>query len=162
MWAMQKLRHYLLGRQFIVRVDHKPLVTMLSNKMNLMMEGWIDTILQFDFKVSYLPGTENELADALSRSYEESIKRINTLESVSNDQLIFEAERRGKKIPDEPGQIRLIEHHHALGHFGSEAITKELWTEGYWWPRIRSDVQRHIDNCIECRDSTSIEKDIIL
>jgi hypothetical protein len=29
MWAMQKLRYFLLGKQFTARVDHKPLVAML-------------------------------------------------------------------------------------------------------------------------------------
>ena len=77
MWAMQKLRHYLLGRKFTARVDHKPLVDMLPKKITLIMEGWIDTILQFDFAVQYIPGEENELADALSRSNDESIKGIN-------------------------------------------------------------------------------------
>jgi hypothetical protein len=49
MWAMQKFRHYLLGKKFIARVDHRPLVAMLRNKLNIMMEGWVDIILQFDF-----------------------------------------------------------------------------------------------------------------
>ena len=70
MWAMQKLRQYLLGRKFVARVDHKPLVAMLSNKMNIMMEGWIDTIQLFDFITEYLPGETNILADALSRSHD--------------------------------------------------------------------------------------------
>jgi hypothetical protein len=70
MWAMQKFRQYLLGRKFVARVDHKPLVAMLSNKMNLMMEGWIDTIQCFDFITEYLPGETNVLADALSRSHD--------------------------------------------------------------------------------------------
>ena len=60
----------LLGRQFIARVDHKPLIDMLKNKMTPLMEGWMDTILQFDFTTIYLPGEENELADALSRAHD--------------------------------------------------------------------------------------------
>ena len=67
---MEKLCHYLLGRQFIVRVDHRPLVEMMTNKLNVMMEGWVDTILEFDFKTQYLSGKYNTLADTLSRVYE--------------------------------------------------------------------------------------------
>jgi hypothetical protein len=68
-WAMEKLRFYLLGRTFVVRVDHRPLVQMMKNKLNIMMEGWVDTILKYDFITMYLPGKDNYLADALSRSY---------------------------------------------------------------------------------------------
>ena len=74
MWAMEKLRFYLLGRRFIARVDHRPLVAMMKNKLNVMMEGWVDTILKFDFVTQYLPGEENSLADALSRSHENHLR----------------------------------------------------------------------------------------
>ena len=43
-WSMQKLRHYLLGRNFVARVDHRPLVEMLYNKISFMMEGYNSTI----------------------------------------------------------------------------------------------------------------------
>jgi hypothetical protein len=39
MWAMQKLRMYLLGRSFIARVDHKPLIAMMRNPLTAIMEG---------------------------------------------------------------------------------------------------------------------------
>ena len=45
MWGMQRMRNYLLGRRFVARVDHKPLVAMMRNKFNVMMEGWVNTIL---------------------------------------------------------------------------------------------------------------------
>ena len=70
MWAMQRFNSYLLGRNFVARVDHKPLVNLVTNKMSLIMLGWIDNILLYDFITEYLPGEKNNLADALSRSYE--------------------------------------------------------------------------------------------
>jgi hypothetical protein len=73
MWAMNKFRHYLLGRHFIARVDHKPLVALLKNRVTLLTEGWMDTILKFDFTTEHLPGNENVLADALSRCYEDEM-----------------------------------------------------------------------------------------
>jgi hypothetical protein len=70
MWGMNKLRHYLLGRHFIARVDHKPLVALMKNKSTILTEGWIEQIQQFSFTTEYLPGEKNILADALSRSFE--------------------------------------------------------------------------------------------
>jgi hypothetical protein len=70
MWAMKKFRHYLLGRHFVARVDHKPLIALVKNKSTILTEGWIETIMEYTFSTEYLPGEENKLADALSRCYE--------------------------------------------------------------------------------------------
>jgi hypothetical protein len=76
MWAMNKLRMYLVGRQFVARVDHKPLVAMLKNPLTPIMEGWVDTINLFHFDTEYLPGEDNVLADALSHSHDETVIRL--------------------------------------------------------------------------------------
>ena len=158
MWSMQKLRSYLLGRQFYARVDHKPLVDMLKNKINLMMEGWIDTILQFDFIPIYISGNENELADALSRSHEDEFvnmiaKKTLLTEELSNHdiEVMLEAERRGKKVPNPEEQTSLIEKEHLLGHFSTETTLKKLWRAGYWWPKMRNDIAAKISQCIDCQ-----------
>ena len=70
MWGMNKFRFYLLGRHFVAFVDHKPLVAMMGNRLSIMMEGWLDDILRFDFSTVYLPGEDNVFADALSRAHE--------------------------------------------------------------------------------------------
>ena len=67
MWAMEKLRHYLLERKFIARVDHKPLVAMMKNKLNIMIKGWVNTIMKNN---STTVGKENILADASSCQFE--------------------------------------------------------------------------------------------
>ena len=66
--------------------------------MSPLLEGWIDNILQFDFTTSYIPGNENELADALSRNGEPVIKGIY---SVTDPGMQYAAAKRGKSIPSE-------------------------------------------------------------
>ena len=72
MWAMEKLCHYLLSRKFFAKIDHKPLVAMLNNKITPLIKEWMD-ILKFDFTTIHYPGEENLLADALSKSHESII-----------------------------------------------------------------------------------------
>lgn len=157
MWAMTKLRHYLLGRHFIIQVDHKPLVSMFKDKIGILMEGWIDKILEFDFTVNYIPGEENTLADALSRIHEESnihIKSLSTSISTSNNlnsELELEAQRRGKIIPSIEERKSIVEEQHLLGHFSVDTTTKHIWREGFWWPGIRSDISSVITSCIDCQ-----------
>jgi len=161
MWAMEKLRFYLLGRKFIARVDHRPLVAMLGNKLNVMMEGWVDTIMKFDFTPSFLPGIHNTLADALSRSQEllgmGPVIRKSTLDespnisSVDIDKaLLLEAERRGKHVPSVTERKKMIDSAHSLGHFSVEAMYRQIWNNGYWWPQIRNELKNAVYSCIGC------------
>jgi len=150
MWAMDKLRHYLLGRWFIARVDHKPLVAMMKNKLNVMMEGWVDTILQFNFMTEYLLGEDNGLADALSRSGNMTPEvRTIAVEEI-DDRLRWEAEKRGKELPSMEKRRELVAQFHLLGHFGVESVCSKIVLEGYWWPRMRKDIRAELNGCIKC------------
>jgi transposase InsO family protein len=160
MWAMQKLRHYLIGRWFIARVDHRPLVNIVRNRMNLLLEGWMDVILQFNFTTEYLPGEENGLADALSRQHETvdteivhvrsaAVESLTTTDSEKS--LAFEAAKRGKRVPHSQEECQaLMEQTHALGHRSVEAMFRRLWNQGYWWSHMRSQLRDLVRSCLPC------------
>ena len=160
MWSMQKFHNYLYGRNFIARVDHKPLVNLVTNKMTLIMQGWIDNILLYDFTTEYLPGDKNELADALSRKDELGdhstleIRGISMEEkemlSETDKKLLWEAEKRGLEMPNKQKQEQLVKEQHALGHFGVESCCQRIQQNGYWWPRMRQDIKREQQSCVKC------------
>ena len=70
-WACNKWYTYLWGRHFVLRTDHKALVTMLSTRgtgrQTMRIARWSAQLLQFDYTVEYKAGRENFVADALSR-----------------------------------------------------------------------------------------------
>jgi transposase InsO family protein len=67
--ALDKWHNYLSGIKFTWETDHKAL-TQLNQKaqLNKRCERWRLKILEYDFKVKYIPGSINHMPDYLSRS----------------------------------------------------------------------------------------------
>lgn len=71
-FCVTKLKQYLLGNQFILRTDHKPLTTLLGENKALPLmasarvQRWLLTSSGFDYNVEYVKGIVND-ADKLSR-----------------------------------------------------------------------------------------------
>ena len=67
--ACERCCVYLIGSNFIVETDHKPLVPLFNNPNSrppLRIERWLLYLQQFQFTLRYCPGSENA-ADYLSR-----------------------------------------------------------------------------------------------
>ena len=67
-YFMKRFRHYLLGRKFLVRLDHSALKSLVKTKNP---EGqtarWLETLASFNFEIQHRPGKRHTNADALSR-----------------------------------------------------------------------------------------------
>ena len=61
-------RHYLLGRQFLVRTDHHSLLWLMNFKrLEGQLARWHEELSRFDMVVQHRPGKKHQNADALSR-----------------------------------------------------------------------------------------------
>ncbi|GBG65021.1 hypothetical protein CBR_g49090 [Chara braunii] len=66
--ALVHWRHFLLGRFFYLRIDHQTLKWIKTHPaLSDALKRWIEVIEQYDFKLEYLKGEYNKVADALSR-----------------------------------------------------------------------------------------------
>lgn len=70
-WACEHFRSYLLGLQFHVETDHKPLVPLLSSsrldELSPRLQRFRMRLLEFDYTIAHIPGKEMHTADVLSR-----------------------------------------------------------------------------------------------
>lgn len=59
---------YLIGREFILNTDHKPLVYLFNSKNNSSrLHRWRLILMGYQFKIQHKPGKNNIIADILSR-----------------------------------------------------------------------------------------------
>ncbi|CAF4366153.1 unnamed protein product [Rotaria socialis] len=67
--ALDKWHNYLSGTKFTWETDHKALTQLNKKaKINKRCEQWRLKILEYDYKVKYIPGLTNYMPDYLSRS----------------------------------------------------------------------------------------------
>ena len=68
-WALQKLRTFLVGREFTIITDHKSLVFLSQCHLkNSRMLRWAVWLQEFTFDVQYREGSKNVVPDWLSRN----------------------------------------------------------------------------------------------
>ncbi len=64
----RQFRHYLLGRQFVLRTDHGSLVWLMRFKHpEGQLARWLEELSQFDMVIEHRSGSKHQNADGLSR-----------------------------------------------------------------------------------------------
>ena len=67
-YSLQKLDHYLHNAEFVIKCDHRPLKYLLDSPMqNKKISLWALSIAGYNCKIEFLKGTDNSVADLLSR-----------------------------------------------------------------------------------------------
>jgi hypothetical protein len=67
--ALKMWRHYLLGRKFVLMIDHCGLRYLFGQpKLNARQARWMALLSKFDFEIKHIKWKENRVVDALRRS----------------------------------------------------------------------------------------------
>ena len=81
-----------LQKEFLVVTDHKALEYFSTKReLNDRQIRWLDTLSELHFKITYRPGRENHLADALSRKSED-LKTQKALKEASKTATLIKPE----------------------------------------------------------------------
>jgi hypothetical protein len=66
--AVQSFHYYLRGKHFIVETDHRNLQWIETSQTPIVVR-WRALLQSYDFMIRHIPGTENKVADWMSRMY---------------------------------------------------------------------------------------------
>ncbi|PIO52877.1 hypothetical protein TELCIR_25810 [Teladorsagia circumcincta] len=72
-FAVQKFHRFIHGRHFILKTDHKPLISIFGNKKGVpvysanRLQRWATMLLNYNFSIQYVNTKDFGQADALSR-----------------------------------------------------------------------------------------------
>ncbi|KAI2642388.1 Transposon Tf2-8 polyprotein [Labeo rohita] len=174
--ALEEWRHWLEGaiHPFTIITDHKNLQYLRDAKRLIPRQArWALFFTQFNFKITYRPGSKNIPADALSRQSSpdqhtdpEPIIPPNLIVSPiiwKMDQQATLQEPPPPECPEGKIYVPRSQRQHLLGtahqspgsgHPGSKRTLSLLQTR-YWWPSMRRDTIRYVQSCSVCAKSNS-------
>jgi hypothetical protein len=129
-------RHYLLGKEFVLRTDHKALTYLweCKNPTSRILR-WAMQLQEYKFKIVYIKGEDN-IADGCSRIF----AREERISAIITD---FSEEQKNKI---------LLAYHLETGH-GSANNMKFLIKGKYFWPGIYQDIDKLTSECQICLKS---------
>lgn len=82
--SLHHFRYYLHGHRFILRTDHISLLSYRNkSEPSKRIARWLDTLAEYDFDLEYIKGSNNVVADTLSRPLEHGATEIFPLSQLS-------------------------------------------------------------------------------
>jgi RNase H-like domain found in reverse transcriptase/Reverse transcriptase (RNA-dependent DNA polymerase)/Integrase zinc binding domain/Integrase core domain len=181
--AIRYFRHMVEARVFTIYTDHKPLIFAFkqkSDKCSPRQFRYLDYIGQFSTDIRHVPGTENVVADALSRveaisapvSYEsiaqgqkddlelqallqsDTALQMNSRHLEGTNLKIFYDTSTSVERPFVPAALRrqVFNSSHSLAHPGVAASTR-LVSRSFVWPSMKKDCKEWARSCIACQRS---------
>lgn len=107
-WSVKYFRPYLYGRTFTIMTDHKPLIYLFGMKdPSSRLLKFRLALEEYDFKIVYVRGKENVIADALSRisitsqDLKDMNERLVTVITRAQARIITENERENESGIDD-------------------------------------------------------------
>ena len=151
-WVMEKFHHFLYGNEFTLETNQKPLETILSKSLNQAtprLQRIPIRTFPYHFKIRYIPGATNHVADCLSRL---GVQK----DSISLPKLhIHQITSQLKARSDILHNIRL-----ATQADDNLAILKYIIQQG--WPKNIKEVPQEIQKYWAFHEELMIEYGLIL
>ena len=181
--GVRQFRHLLEGRPFKILTDHLPLVhafTKTADAWSPRQQRQLSAIAEYPCSISYLRGSSNQVADALSRNAhslnavqiglnysdiaraqqgDKELQRLRQNQTkltwvecdVEGLPLVCETST-GRSRPYLPPSVRkqAFNQAHNLSHPSGRSMVKIL-TERFLWEGMRKDIRQWAQECLSCQ-----------
>ena len=178
--AIRHFRHLLEGTPFIIQTDHRPLVTALTKSTDAWsarQQRHLSAIAESGGTLTYLPGSHNPVADALSRiilevhpginynqlaqeqrldpeiaDYETSITNLQWEKVQLNDTTVLCDVSTGRPRPLVPTKLRRMVFNvvHGLAHPSIKSTVKLIKSKFVWYA-MEKDIRLWAQACDACQ-----------
>ncbi|KAH9792555.1 hypothetical protein KPL71_004168 [Citrus sinensis] len=175
-FAFDKFIAYLVGTKVIVYTDHAAIKYLISKKdAKPRLIRWILLLQEFDLEIKDRKGTENQVADHLSRLEADAstLTKKDITETFPDEQLLVIQQAQMlqqsgsqwyadfanyllcsdqviRRCASEEEIPHILESCHAAayeGHFGGHRTTAKVLQSGYYWPSIFKDAYEFAKYC---------------
>ena len=157
-FCCQQLDYLIRDRKFEIFTDHKN-ITYMKQTPTSMVSRWFIAMQELDFTVNFVKGSQNVLADGLSRLCPNNAKLALPL-------LLPDLEFNGSVMsavvtapPPTDEQLECLEqcHNSIVGHGGSQRTLTKLFSLGYTWLHMRQHVNMFIKSCPLCQKMSAVK-----
>ncbi|XP_052723860.1 uncharacterized protein LOC128193792 [Vigna angularis] len=179
-YALEKFRPYLIGSKVIIYTDHaaiKYLLTKPDSKPRLIR--WVLMLQEFDLEIRDKKGSENVIADHLSRLVNDEVttKEREIREEFYDENLMMVQQRPWfadianfkaagadnllRRCVTEEESAGILWHCHNSpygGHFNGERTAAKVLQSGFYWPTIFKDAYAHAKRCDKCQRMGTISR----
>ncbi|XP_073030676.1 uncharacterized protein [Primulina eburnea] len=148
------------GSKVIVHTDHSALKYLLNKKDDKpRLIRWILLLLEFDIEIVDRKGTENQVADHLSRLEKPEEGKYVTRDEFLDEKL-YAISNLPWCIPAEEVSSILAHCHSGPtgGHFGASKTATKILQAGFYWPTLFKDSHTYVLNCNECQRVGNISR----
>ena len=143
-----QLETLLQDRKFTILTDHKNLLY-ITSASNPMIVRWYMALSELDFTINYIAGSENIVADTMSRICENNM--LETPSGVAPMTNISASVIEKFTLSDKHRTDISSHHNSKVGHSGVSTTVRRLLQSKIKWPYMRQHVKHFIRNCPLCQ-----------
>jgi len=153
---VSQFKHYLLGRNFTIRTDHKALKWLMDwDKPNTSQYcSWIAELELYDFTIEHRQGSKHVNADFLSRP---RIECQQCAISHSNPKPLKHVKilNINELDAEKDHLIELKTMHNELGHIGATKLKQLCRSSNIFWKNINKQIDEITQKCPFCQERKS-------
>ena len=150
-------KHYLLGKHFIIRTDHKALQWMLNWEKPTTSQycSWIAELEIYNFTIKHRAGVKHQNADFLSRPCMQCELMHEDPKPKRNVKVFQISESFTESNSARLTFNKIRRTHNDLGHIGITKLQSVFEVANFSLPNINKQIENVIANCLVCQERKS-------